>query len=342
MDDDTKKFIHNWSFILLALFSVLIVLWIVAARIPLSTLWIFGEASYGDAWRAAQGVQVGYLYGARDAIPACLLLIIASRKKAKWGTLSTALLVVYTILLAGPGGRYYVLIPTMGAIALYYLERRKSPTVLQLSLLMFVLFYFLVGGLGYFRNPGNEIGEVEYTVSDAWDTTLEGTNLVVSTAASVKIVPRYENYLMGSSYLQLLIQPIPRFLWPDKPSWFGPRLLKEYWQYGAAAPFWVSFYLNFGLVGVLVGCILLGMFFRKIYNSYLYNPGNPLWIVLLSVFIPFMIHGYGRGSNEPGFVIYGAIYVMLPIILMTVLLRWRSRYHKIEVEYIPTGYEAGT
>ncbi len=326
IDEYTKIFINKWSYIFLAVFTLLIVIWVLIARIPVSTLWVFGQASYGDAWNYAEGPQVGYLYGAREAIPACILMIIATRRKPKWSIISIIMLISYTLILAGPGGRYYALLPTLGAIVFYFFERRKSPKIWQLAMLVFVLFYFLLGGLGYFRASGNEIGEVEYRVSDAWDTVLEGTRLVVSTAASVRIVPRYENYLLGYSFLQLFTQPIPRFLWPDKPSWFGPLILLEYWEYSAAAPFWVSFYLNFGPLGVIVGCVILGILSRQIFNQYFYNPENVLSLVLLSMYIPFMIHAYSRGSNQPGFVIYSALYVMLPIILMKALVRWRSRY----------------
>jgi len=252
-------------------------------------------------------------------------MLIASRSTKNWRLWHILLLLLYTLLLSGPGGRYYALLPTLGAFVFYFLERKRSPKIWQVSLVILLIFYFIVGGLGFYRNPGIELGQTEFNVDTAWETFVGGSQLVLSTAASIYVVPRYSDYLYGYSFIQLLTQPIPRFLWPAKPSWFGPSELSSYWSYSAAAPFWVSFYLNFGYIGVIIGTMVLGWFSRKLFDSYRNDPQNIFAQVLLAVYIPFMIHGYGRGSNEPAFVIYGFLYVILPVLLLRGLTKWRFK-----------------
>jgi oligosaccharide repeat unit polymerase len=319
------RYARRWAILLLILFSAMIALWIMIARMPLQSLWVLGDAAYGDAWDLAQGVQIGYLSGAREAVPACLLLLLATGTTRRARQVAVVLLVVYTLLLAGPGGRYYVLLPTLGLIVYYFLATHKRPALWQVAVAAFLIFYFVIGGLGFFRIAGNELGQTRFTLAEAWDTFLSGTQIATSTAASVWIVPEHAGYLKGASFLQLLTQPIPRFLWPGKPSWFGPEALLSYWVYSAAAPFWVSFYLNFGPIGLAAGTALLGWLSRKIYNAYVRDPANVFAQVLLALYIPFMIHGYGRGSNEPAFVIYGAVYVLFPVVWTWALSRRRFR-----------------
>lgn len=84
-------------------------------------------------------------------------------------------------------------------------------------------------------------------------------------------VPNSETPWYGKNYLQVLIAPIPRALWPDKPVGFtesgllGRMVLGERF-YGLPPDLPALFYLNFLLPGVLIGMFLVGLWHRAIYE----------------------------------------------------------------------------
>lgn len=320
----SRGWARRWAVVLLGFFSLLVALWIIIARIPLSALWIFGDAAYGTAWEEAQGPQIGYLYGAREALPACVLLLIATRRSKRWSLPSVALLFFVTIFFAGSGGRFRVMLAFLGAVIFFYLERRTRPRLVQVVLVLLVFFYLVIGAVGFYRVSTRTISD-EFTLDDAWTTFVDGSQIAVSTALVVGFVPEKLDYLRGASFFNLLTQPIPRFLWPGKPTEIAAEIFDSLWPRGTATPFWSLFYVNFGPPGIVLGMMLFGFVSRRIYDAARTHPGDPFAQVALAVFFPMMIHIYGRGGVNPAFIVYGAVYVLLPVWM----LQWLVARHRV-------------
>jgi oligosaccharide repeat unit polymerase len=343
LDPRLRRFMAGWAVALFAFFSLLVLLWILVARIPPSTLWIFGGASYGDAWSRATGPQIGYLYGAREALPACLLSILAFRARSRWPLATWALLLLLVLFFAGSGARFRVLLLVLGVVIYYYLERGARPKIWQATLVGFVVFYFVIGAVGFYRSMSVEggtlrerrLGQDVLTLSDAWDVMLGSSQIALSTSVLVRTVPAYQPYFGGASFLNVFTQPIPRFLWPDKPQTIGEDFFSQLWPPGTTVPFWALFYLNFGPVGIVVGMAAWGWISRLIYNAYRRNPGKVLYQVQLALYWPFLIHMYGRGGDNFAFNFYGLISVLLPVwFLLWLEGRWQttqSRRAKSEI-----------
>lgn len=91
--------------------------------------------------------------------------------------------------------------------------------------------------------------------------------LVVLLQHCVETTPETIPYLGGSTLRNLATNFIPRLLWPDKPSetlgqWFGHtyRILRPDDQRTSMnLPWLVEFYINFGIVGVVLGMALAGV-----------------------------------------------------------------------------------
>lgn len=75
------------------------------------------------------------------------------------------------------------------------------------------------------------------------------------------VVPREMPYLYGSSYLQVLLFPIPRGLWHAKPTGDISAVMDviDSTKSGLAFPEFGEMYANFGLPGVVIGSVLLGI-----------------------------------------------------------------------------------
>ena len=324
ISDDMKAFLLRFSSLLLLGLCSLVVLWLVIAEIPVSALWIFGEASYGDAWRLAKGPQIGYLYGAREALPACLLLLVALRSGRRWPPFALLFLVFIGLFFAGSGARFRVLLLALSFFMFYYLERDNRPSLLPITIFTGFMFYFVIGAIGFYRGEliqagrviGLAVGQDSFDVYQAWDTFVDSSRIVVSTASVIRYVPGQIDYLWGKSFLNFFTQPIPRLLWPDKPSSIGLDFFTSIWPLGTTLPFWSLFYLNFGPIGVLLGTAVWGRFSRWIYDLFISDPANPFAQMQLALYFPFLIHMYGRGGDNFAFIAYGLIVVLLPVWLV--------------------------
>lgn len=328
-----RRLLHGVSLAMLAFFAILIVLWIRIAQIPLETLWIFGNASYNDAWDLATGPQIGYLYGAREAIPACLLLLLGLRSERRWSIVVLLLFVLTFGFFAGGGARFRVLLLVMSLGLFYFLERGTRPRTWQIMLAVLVIFYVIIGGVGFYRSAtveagtlrGRSLAQDTLTLDDAWDVMLEGSQISVSTAVLLRAVPAYQPYFNGASFLNVFTQPVPRILWPDKPAAAGEDFFARLWPPGTTVPFWALFYLNFGPAAVAVGMAIWGWLSQLIYDVYRRNAGNPLAQVQLAVYWPFMIHMYGRGGDNFAFNVYGLIFVLVPVWFLFFIRRFLHR-----------------
>ena len=91
------------------------------------------------------------------------------------------------------------------------------------------------------------------------------------TAAIIDQVSEKEEYLNGQSYALFLFAPIPRLLWPDKPSIrLGPYVAQDLLELGTNSGIPPSsigeFYMNFGWLGVVLGMALLGAFAGRVWD----------------------------------------------------------------------------
>jgi hypothetical protein len=222
----------------------------------------------------------------------------------------------------------------------YYLERKKRPGLLAILVFVSLMFYFVIGAIGFYRGEvveggqvrGLAVGQDPFGVYQAWDTFVSGSRIAVSSASLFRFVPEYVDYLWGKSLLNVFTQPIPRFLWPDKPSLVGLEFFATLWPSGTTLPFWALFYLNFGPVGVVVGMAAFGALSRWVYDLYKNDPENPFAQIQLALYFAYLLHMYGRGGDNVAFVVYGLLYVLLPVWLVWWMARRKlAKAHATDV-----------
>jgi hypothetical protein len=314
---------HRRSLFLLGFFGSLFILWIIVGRVPVWSIWIFGGASYGTWNTEAAGAKLGHLYAAQEALPACILLFIASRSKRPWPFAGIMLLGAIAILFAGLGVRARLLLVLGSATAFYYLEKGKKPAAWQIALIALFVFFLIIGAVGYYRGQGNSgSGQDPYRVTNAWDTFVEGSNIATTTALYLRWVPVY-GYDLGRDFLQVVVTPIPSVVWPDKYQLFGQSPIEDYRATGAAAAFFVEFYRSFGPVGVVWGMALIGWLCRKVYDTYRANTKNLFAQVSVALLWAYLFHIYGRHSVT--LIVYGVAYVFAPVFIMRWLVARRQR-----------------
>jgi len=340
-----RALLWQLSFIIFGVFAMMTVLWIVIARVPLNTLWVIGQATYGDAWLLSSGPTIGYFYNARDSLIALILMLFVYRAKKRWPIIELGLLVALTLFFVGGGVRYRLLLLVLAVLFFYFLQRGERPRSWQYVLVAFLVFYFVIGGVGFFRGQtmqagqlhGLAIGEDPYSVQDAWKILIDNSQISVSTAVLVHTIPEYHPYFYGRSFLNLFTQPIPRFLWPEKPTNFGQDFFDNLWPKGTTVPFWALFFLNFGPVAIVPGMILWGYISRRIYDAYSANPKDELHRIQLAVYWSFIIQMYGRGGDNFAFNVYGWVFLLAPVWIVLLLREKLSGYYQRRFESSDTS-----
>lgn len=327
------RYAHRWATILLVFFALLVGLWIIVAGFPLRTLWVFSEAT--ETWRDWQtlssGPNIGYLYGARESIPACLLLVIATdTSKRRWGFWRILLWIAVIVFLAGMGSRSRVLLAFVSMLVFFHLERGTKPGLWQVLVVGSLFFYAVVGGLGFYRLGGRTLSEHIISFEEAWEVFLASSSIVIASAVVVRFIPSVVGYAWGREFLNLVIQPIPGFLWPGKYSlgYLGSNLSADLFHTGAAPALWTIFYRNFGSIGVIVGMLALGWVSRYVYDRYRYNQESLIPKVVLALYLPLLFTIYGRGHIS--LVVYRAVRVLMPVWILSLLLKMRLRHECVD------------
>jgi hypothetical protein len=111
---------------------------------------------------------------------------------------------------------------------------------------------------------------------------------LVTFAKVVYLTPEYVPYWGGYTYRYLYTSIIPRFLYPQKPvkilgQEFGHRyeLLDPFDQTTSYnLPVLVEFYINFGVWGIIIGMLMIGIFFRNLYIFFNHPDAGEAGIVI--------------------------------------------------------------
>jgi O-antigen/teichoic acid export membrane protein len=252
-----------------------------------------------------------YVYSAVAlVVPAALLLIEAALRRSDKVLLACGLAALLPmVVIAGTTGTRSSLLPVVLAVgALVYLRKDSRPKAW--AVLVFVFFIFTIG-ISFFGNARNAdpsgkrrawsvLAESVTRPDRAMSSTLQSgdTEMAPLMALLVSKVPSDLPYFDGRATGELLVHWVPRALWHAKPRQgdevFTRRLIID--RRISAAPRQYSplanFYLDFGVVGVMVGMALLGVLGRTHYEYFsrhrrhsstqlFYAASFPFWIVLL-------------------------------------------------------------
>jgi hypothetical protein len=158
----------------------------------------------------------------------------------------------------------------------------------------------------------------------AWDTFEGSTRIAVSSAVFLRWIPGSTGYWWGRTFLRILIQPIPSFLWPDKHTFVAPLGLglERFLNYGAAYPLWMEFYINFGVLGIVSGTVLAGWLCKNVYKDYRKDRYNLFCQLSLALLWPLLFHVYGRGN--PALIFYQTLYIFAPVWIIQWLVKKRE------------------
>lgn len=145
-------------------------------------------------------------------------------------------------------------------------------------------------------------------------------------ALAYNIPPTY-----GSSLLSLAASIVPRILWPNRPVdiyvYYAESVRATVGQ-GYTIHHATGWYLNFGLLGVILGAILLGWIWAQCYNSSIRVRRNqPRWLYVFSVLVPAAFVSYIPSLMRAGPEMYKGLivegFLLSTVVLIVAAYRWR-------------------
>lgn len=247
-----------------------------------------------------------------------------------WGTLAFALVSVFL----ASGSRSALLYPLIVLLLLHFALTGNLPKV---SLLVFAMSaWLLVGAIGLFRSAHFGARSVdwgifsEYTVSDileagSEDLSARGTERN-GNLPPLHFVPEDSPLLLGSTYLRILLTPVPQALLPfEKPTAAGRLNGQLFFGVDAGIPVdsVIEAYWNFHVPGILVIFFALGITAAYVFRLYLLNHAVP---GAATLYILYLIYFDFSSQLLVAFLQRAAIAVLITILFcgMPRIVHWRS------------------
>ena len=213
------------------------------------------------------------------------------------------------IMLALHGQRGALLVPLLVGVAVYhYLVRRlQGRQIILLGVAALALLAVLaLPRLQLVRAQGLAIRASDYVRIGGW-LVLRNLTSLDALMLTVAKVPQEIDYQWGRSYVDAVVMLVPRWLYEEKPqrNLFN-RLLREGRGSWMAMPLPAEGLLNFGLAGVLLEAVFLGIVYRALYAYRARHPHNEGAILAYGLGVAFF------GLIWRGGLLGGHLALLLP------------------------------
>lgn len=277
------------------------------------------------------------------------LLIIAFRNEVSSG-MRVLILFVLTpmnalIFSTFSGIAIYGLFTTLlPVVIVYYQRKEKIPWVFVVSLIAaFVVLQPIKGEyrqLTWANKTSSALGFIEFAYNNVVESNRVGTplsewfedsfrrlNHLHVTAAVIADTPDVVPFQKGATYTPLISKFIPRFIWLDKPtdnlgnSWAHMYRYLHKFDHKTSfnLPFITEMYMNFGIPGIVVISLLLGMVMGWLSRRY-WAAGSSILVTAFGILIgmPFLTPESNL-SLLAGRAIVGAITVYASLYVLYLL-----------------------
>lgn len=138
------------------------------------------------------------------------------------------------------------------------------------------------------------------------------------------------NYWGGKNILNFISAPIPASIMKDKPpvdeGYYLANLIKGYessppetvFPYKSSIPFdnQGAMYANFGVLGLIIGGIIVGIVYGYTYKLLVSNNFHPLFVVITQI----ILYNFSLTSHDMVNVLLLIGFMMLPLLLTRTLL----------------------
>lgn len=234
-------------------------------------------------------------------------------------------LVVFFLLKASSGGRGAFVIAVVSVAYFYFYDKKirlPGARLVLLTLAVGVVFNFIGQDRGYALREAIGLKNQYENINEGGTGRgfLEGMDFASMEYVEyvVYVVPQrsgtYDYFLAN---LQLLTEPIPRALWPDKPVG-APIKLIDYFAYGNPMGMAVTLpgngWFELGWIGVILWCGLWGWALGKFYRWFVSGPQDAITVSFYMVSLPVLLVGFRDGALLT--VVRQGVFYVAPVVMM--------------------------
>ncbi|MEQ8711492.1 MAG: O-antigen polymerase [Cyclobacteriaceae bacterium] len=282
------------------------------------------NSSEGSLFSGSQGTLGGYLLnGINLLIGASGLLFIATLDKKRRTLWLLGLVFFAVAVYTKQGFRWRHIALGMTLLSIYYIYRYKRVNLL-LFMTLGIVGIMIMGFIGQTRSYGSGLGYSDDQEFDNYELLLSGfgeSAVFMTTGFMVREVQEKELYIGWDPIVQTLVMPIPRAIWPGKPSGNYIGVIEGLYDgvfvgngMGAAVLNFGEYYLMFGYAGVIVGYFIWGIIFRSVWQWFRKHRESKLAIVTYAVFFSYIYMIISRGYTPQVVMLF--CFTVLPLYLI--------------------------
>lgn len=197
------------------------------------------------------------------------------------------------------------------AVAIMYIIIGSRNTIFKSILyggggIVLILVFTILGNMRYIKY-GEDSFEQQIADAKLRLQVSEDANMLDGFMMVLQVYPDQLDYTYGMEHFEILLRPIPRAIWPDKPvGGYANKLhLNDNmggYTVGISQSIYGSFYGEGGVMGIVILCIVYAlMFYRLFLSTKKYNSDMRLLLhgIILTSAIPIL-----RGGDLPGIVAF--------------------------------------
>lgn len=261
----------------------------------------------------------GYITAMAEFIPIICVFLFLSKKLRK---VAIVLIIAFIgiRLYAGAQRLSFVVVAAAVFMIMIIEQRRRYPKLLPvLAILLFALLFDIIGGDRYAarrlvmgtESVGN-IVESYFTQRGNNALTSDIVEFDVATAATAAIF-KHNDYSLGTQYVRLLIWPIPRQIWEDKPVYTSIVDLNDYGDFRyLTTSLYADAFMTLGFASAALIMFAWGAGFFWVYNfaGRTFNPVIYMFFWTFTMYVKTVLRDGGVT------VVYFWIFSVVPIVAM--------------------------
>jgi oligosaccharide repeat unit polymerase len=241
-------------------------------------------------WRIPYSFSFGFINA--SSFLAIYFLIKNQITNRFFKLLTIFIYLIAIILNFSTGTRMNIFTILFGPIIIYLYNAKSIKSLLKIKSLIFIGFIFavlfgLIAVLSSIRDTGLKS---EFNI-DFLNIVTYGLNQVPDFNSAIAMFPKEKNFLYGSTYLAVLVNPIPREFFPNKPVGIG-AIIGEVDPISRAGTsisitFFGESYANFGIMGVIIMPFIWGFISKVLFSWFRKNYNSDIVKIIYFYILPF-------------------------------------------------------
>lgn len=285
-----------------------------------SLMYIFSFG--GGTYVKRDGITVGMLFlinlSYTMLVPWLFILVYSKSTIIKF--LTTFILAA---LFFSYGWRFVIYIMAISYAIIYFRINKKQPSLIFLSSMVIglVLFSVILGSVRNNMRSGKSSDFEGFSIENIAFTLESNFNIYQPFYGLVEHYPNDFDFTYGQAmFVYPFIMLIPRAIWADKPmgsdypiSVATKKTISEFAidTAGMATPNIGEYYLDFGIIGVVIISLVIGVVSKKMLKFY-YSP-SIYDLITYAIFCGFLIQFINRGYIAQLFTLF--IFLFSPLLL---------------------------